>query len=73
MNHSIPGFHSGNMKSLFVLLSISSVALGAPFDFVSFSNILHKAEMIYKGSLDSIPSPSSSVKIQIIDGKIYWR
>ena len=27
-------------------------------------------EMILKGSLDSIPSPSTSVKIQIMGGKI---
>ena len=38
IHHSIPGFHSGNMRSLFALLCISSVTLGAPFDFVSFSN-----------------------------------
>jgi hypothetical protein len=28
---------------------------------------------ILKGSLDSIPSPSTSVKIQIIAGKVYLR
>ena len=28
---------------------------------------------ILKGSLDSIPSPSLSVKIQIMDGKVYLR
>ena len=28
---------------------------------------------ILKGSLDSIPSPSSSVKIQVINGKVYFR
>ena len=33
----------------------------------------HKVEKILKGSLDSIPSPSASVKIQIIDGKVCVR
>ena len=36
-------------------------------------NISGKAEKIYEDSLDSIPSPSPSVKIQIIGGKIYLR
>ena len=31
-----------------------------------------KVEKILKGSLDSIPSPSSSVKIQIWAGKFAW-
>ena len=29
-----------------------------------------KVEKNLKGSLDSIPSPSSSLKIQIVDGKV---
>ena len=32
-----------------------------------------KVEKILKGTLDSIPSPSPSVKIQIIGGKVYLR
>ena len=32
-----------------------------------------KVEKIYEDSLDSIPSPSPSVKIQIIGGKVYLR
>ena len=32
-----------------------------------------KVQMIYKDSLDSIPSPSHSVKTQIIGGKVYLR
>ena len=32
-----------------------------------------KVERNLKGSLDSIPSPSFSVKIQIIGGKVYLR
>ena len=32
-----------------------------------------KVEKILKGSLDSIPSPSSLVKIQIMGGKVCWR
>ena len=31
--------------------------------------IIHKVEKVLKGSLDLIPSPSPSVKIQIIDGE----
>ena len=40
------------------------------FSFKSPCNI--KVENILKGSLDSIPSPSHSVKIQIIAGKFNW-
>ena len=36
----------------------------------TFNNPIPKAEKILKGSLDSIPSPSSSVKIQIMGGKV---
>jgi hypothetical protein len=32
-----------------------------------------KVEKILKGSLDSIPSPSPSVKIQIVGGKVCLR
>ena len=32
-----------------------------------------KVEKILKGSLDSIPSPSPSVKIQIMGGKVCFR
>ena len=32
-----------------------------------------KVENILKGSLDSVPSPSHSVKIQIIGGKVRLR
>ena len=34
---------------------------------------LLKVEKVLKGSLDLIPSPSSSVKIQIMGGKVYLR
>jgi hypothetical protein len=34
---------------------------------------LNKVENILKGSLDSIPSPSTSVKIQIMGGKVCLR
>ena len=37
------------------------------------SRWLCKVEKILKGSLDSIPSPSPSVKIQIMGGKICLR
>jgi len=32
-----------------------------------------KVENILKGSMDLIPSPSPSVKIQIMGGKVCWR
>ena len=33
--------------------------------------IFIESRKIFKGSLDSIPSPSPSVKIQIMGGKVY--
>ena len=36
-------------------------------------NHICKVEKILEGSLDSIPSPSPSVKIQIMDGKVCFR
>ena len=38
-----------------------------------FTGIFIKVENILKGSLDSIPSPSPSVKIQIMGGKVCLR
>ena len=35
--------------------------------------MLNKVEKVLEDSLDSIPSPSTSVKIQIIGGKVYFR
>ena len=37
------------------------------------SMVVHKVEKILKGSLDSIPSPSTSVKIQNMGGKVCLR
>ena len=37
------------------------------------ASIVHKVENILKGSLDSIPSPSPSVKIQIMGRKVCLR
>jgi len=39
----------------------------------AISNHFVKVEKILKGSLDSIPSPSPSVKIQIMGGKVCLR
>ena len=36
-------------------------------------SLIFKVKKILKGSLDSIPSPSPSVKIQIMGGKVYLR
>ena len=43
--------------------------------FISLCEVMVKIKVgkIKKDSLDSIPSPSTSVKIQIIDGKVYMR
>ena len=38
-----------------------------------FKRLAHKVEKILKSSLDSIPSPSSSVKILIVGGKVCLR
>jgi hypothetical protein len=44
-----------------------------PNFLLSFNQIFHKVENILKGSLDLIPSPSPSVKIQIMGGKVCLR
>ena len=41
--------------------------------FIYIFSILFKVEKILKGSLDSIPFPSSSVKTQIMGGKVCLR
>ena len=35
------------------------------------AHVLNKVENILEDSMDSIPSPAHSVKIQIIDRKVY--
>ena len=41
--------------------------------FMIFTKVVScKVEKIYEHSLDSISSPSPSVKIQIIGGKVYF-
>ena len=42
-------------------------------DEIFYVNYIGKVEEILKGSLDSIPSPSPLVKIQIMGGKICLR
>ena len=53
--------------------AISSVGWGhfKVFKILNFG--FYKVEKISKGSLDSIPLPSPSVKIQIIGGKVCLR
>ena len=41
--------------------------------FLGFVSPGGKVEKIQEDSLDSIPSPSPSVKIQIMGGKVYLR
>ena len=56
-----------------------SIKIGPLLDFPgwgikpTFSDHIVKVESILKGSLDSIPSPSPSVKIQIRGGKVCLR
>ena len=38
-----------------------------------FESSLNKVEKVLKANLDSIPSPSPSVKIQIMGGKVWLR
>ena len=47
----------------------------SPFEgkFLEVFLLRNKVEKILKGSLDSIPSPSTSVKIQIMGGKVCLR
>ena len=50
--------------------------LFATHSFTNFQTcfpLIFKVENILKGILDSIPSPSPSVKIQIMSGKVYLR
>ena len=42
-------------------------------DFLPFAFLVVKVENILKGSLDLIPSPLPSVKIQIMGGKVCLR
>ena len=49
---------------------ITSVNLGT-FSDPPYLSISSKVENILKGSLDLIPSPLPSVKIQIMGGKVY--
>ena len=42
-------------------------------DLKSTLSLLIKVEKIYEDSLDSIPSPPPSMKIQIVDGKVYLK
>ena len=59
--------------------SLSSMATDQVFDLFSLdeandiNDTSGKVEKILKGSLDSIPSPSPLVKIQIMGGKVYLR
>ena len=59
--------------------SLSSMATDQVFDLFSLdeandiNDTSGKVEKILKGSLDSIPSPSPLVKIQIIGGKVCLR
>ena len=67
-------------ESFSIFFSLNNTSLGAHFLLLTFFDNINlgthffvKVEMILKGSLDSIPSPSPSVKIQIIGGKVCLR
>ena len=67
-NNSFVG--GGTQKNIFAHVDLTKnldilICLGAAFCF--------KVEKILKGSLDSIPSPSTSVKIQNMGGKVCLR
>ena len=64
---ALPPIETVKMRSLIIL---------GLFSFNSFSQAAPqsgKVENILKGSLDLIPSPSPSVKIQIMGGKVCMR
>ena len=44
-----------------------------PLQNIIINLFIYKVENILKGSLDTIPSPSPSVKIQIMGGKVCLR
>ena len=58
--------------NLWTFYFINSMNFNAEFPTL-VPNKLIKVEKILKGSLDSIPSPSPSVKIQIMGGKVGLR
>ena len=63
--------NSAHLPALFCLATQKSII---EFEFHSyFWDFLIKVENIFKGSLDSIPSPSPSGKIQIMGGKVCLR
>ena len=63
--------NSAHLPALFCLATQKSII---EFEFHSyFWDFLIKVEKIFKGSLDSIPSPSPSEKIQIMGGKVCLR
>ena len=49
---------------------VYNLANGGPVQGLLMFREVNKVEIILKGSLDSIPSPSPSVKIQIMGGKV---
>ena len=59
------------IKSRLPFKNFSTLPEKKPFSSRGF--IFTKVEKILKGSLDSIPSPSPSVKIQIMGGKVCLR
>ena len=68
--HMIVLFNCSYLKYFLVNVLYATVQCET-FSFKSPCNI--KVENILKGSLDSIPSPSHSVKIQIMSGKVCLR
>ena len=62
-NSFIALLNINDLKKIFIVTSITYLKKYSLF----------KVEKILKGSWDWIPSPSPSVKIQIMDGKICFR
>ena len=58
------------MKAVVVVVAAAVAAVTATVMMVSYSITIEK---ILKGCLDSIPSPSPSMKVQIIGGKVCLR
>ena len=70
-------FYPFNFLMYFSVLSMELIIIEQvpfkPYCFISRVNFISKVEKTLKGSLDLIPSPSPSVKIQIMGGKVCLR
>ena len=75
-NTSDPSSAQGDLlKGIVICLGVARSVVQSPVraSHSNFCNTFFKVEKILKGSLDLIPSPSPSLKIQIMGGKVCFR